>query len=479
MTTGTIGKDVGSVLMNLQAASGSRNTVDASGFQKVWNRQMNGNAAEENAAGAAGNQTKSEKNALKSTQGGQAQDAGRPEDHYGADRIRNLQESQDQTAEEIQPEDLEEAMEVLGAAAMDLMQRIADVFGITVEELGQAMDDLGMKSLDVFDASALGALLLKLGGGEDSYALITDETLYGNYRMLMESMQNVLKTNADELGLTEDELQQLLKQHVRKDVQPEELLPVVEEALPEESDAAGGKEDPTMRLAGEKEISLTQESAGGMEEEALQPGWSARNQGGGQTENGRHEERPSDRGTQHENVYVQSFRAEQFVPNAGQTQQLHFGSAWDTDTQNIMNQIMDHMKLHLNEDTKSLEMQLHPESLGTLHVQIASKGGVVTANFITQNEAVKAALESQMLQLKESFEEQGVKIEAIEVMVQTHEFERNLEQGRGRQQQEPQKRSRARRINLNDPVMMEELDEEEELAAKVMAANGSTVEYTA
>ena len=126
-------------------------------------------------------------------------------------------------------------------------------------------------------------------------------------------------------------------------------------------------------------------------------------------------------------------------------------------------------------------MQLHPASRGTVQVQIASRGGAVTANFITQNEAVKAALESQMVQLIERFDEQGVKVEAIEVTVQTHEFERNLEQGRGRGQQneEPAKKGRIRRINLNDAVSMENMEEEDALAADMMAANGNTVDYTA
>ena len=143
-----------------------------------------------------------------------------------------------------------------------------------------------------------------------------------------------------------------------------------------------------------------------------------------------------------------------------------------------MEQILDYMKVQLGSDVTSLEMQLHPASLGTLQIQIASKAGVVTANFITQNEAVKAALESQMVQLKEQFE--GVKVEAIEVTVQTHEFERNLdEQGRGRGGQEPGKKNRTRRVNLNASLMQEGLEEEEALAADMLAAGGSTVDYTA
>ena len=146
-----------------------------------------------------------------------------------------------------------------------------------------------------------------------------------------------------------------------------------------------------------------------------------------------------------------------------------------------MRQIMDYMRIQVRPETSQLEMQLHPESLGTLHIQLSSRGGMVTANFITQNEAVKAALESQMIQLKESFEQQGVKVEAIEVTVQSHAFERNLDQGRGQNsgQEQTAKRARARRIAPMDPVDVEEPGEREELAADLLAASGSQVDYTA
>ena len=138
------------------------------------------------------------------------------------------------------------------------------------------------------------------------------------------------------------------------------------------------------------------------------------------------------------------------------------------------------MKLQVKPDVSDVEMQLHPQSLGTLQIHVASKGGVLTANFVTQNETVKAALESQMVQLQESFEEQGIKVNAIEVTVQTHEFERNQEQGRGDgRNQEPTRKSRVRRINLNDLTISEEMEQEDALAADMMAAGGNTVDYTA
>ena len=180
------------------------------------------------------------------------------------------------------------------------------------------------------------------------------------------------------------------------------------------------------------------------------------------------------------NLFLQDLRTEEFRPEVQQSAEAANLAEADS-TENIMRQIMDYMKVQLKEDTSSLEMQLHPASLGTVQVQIASRGGAVTANFITQNEAVKTALESQMPQLIERFGEQGVKVEAIEVTVQSHAFERNLEQGgnRDRQNEEPARKGRVRRINLNDTVSMESMEEEDALAADMMAVSGNTVDYTA
>jgi flagellar hook-length control protein FliK len=178
------------------------------------------------------------------------------------------------------------------------------------------------------------------------------------------------------------------------------------------------------------------------------------------------------------NVFLQNLEADKLQADGAEA--ASGTSGWSDETVDIMNQIMDYMKTSVKEDTSSLEMQLHPESLGTLQIHLASKGGVVTANFITQNETVKSALESQMIQLKESFEEQGVKVNAIEVTVQTHEFERNLDQGRGESKnREPARRTRIRRINLEEPMAAEDMEQADALAVDMLSAGGNTVDYTA
>ena len=135
------------------------------------------------------------------------------------------------------------------------------------------------------------------------------------------------------------------------------------------------------------------------------------------------------------------------------------------------------MRIQVRSDMTQMELQLNPASLGTVNINITSKAGVITAQFLTQNETVKAAIESQIVQLKNSFEEQGIKVESVEVAVANHSFERNLN-GEGSRQQQSQdgRRKGTRRVNLNGQTLDEEPEPENE---QPVLADGSTVNFTA
>jgi flagellar hook-length control protein FliK len=151
-----------------------------------------------------------------------------------------------------------------------------------------------------------------------------------------------------------------------------------------------------------------------------------------------------------------------------------------------MEQITEYIRVQVKPETTEMELQLHPASLGNIKVQVASREGVLTASFTTQNEAVKAALESQMVQLKESFEQQGIKVEAIEVNVEARGFERSLDQQnqeQSRDQFTEGSRRGTRRIRLGggseEELDDEDLTEEDRIVADMMIRNGNTVDYTA
>lgn len=151
------------------------------------------------------------------------------------------------------------------------------------------------------------------------------------------------------------------------------------------------------------------------------------------------------------------------------------------DTREIMDQIMDYMKIQMKPEMTNLEMQLHPESLGTLHIQISSREGVMTAQFTTQNAEVKAVLESQMMELKTNLEQQGIKVEAVEVTIAEYTLNQNFSgdtSGQNRQMGEQKKGRSVIRIEDLDSEL-EELSPEEKLTAEMMQSEGTTVNYTA
>lgn len=484
--TSTPVRDVSSVLANLAAAPTGKGTAGNGDFHKVWSSQMSKGTTDSMSrdSNVQGNTGKKDSTSPKTqeteNQAVQKEDGRETEELQPTDQKETEVSSVDQKADDpvsrtpddqdsteavsrVPEEGLEEIMEVIGTALGNFMEQIADAFDISMEELQTAMDELGISRTDLLDASKLGELLLGLGGAKDSYALITDEKLYDNYRMLMGQLDTVLQDCADELGAEPEALLTLLKEGFGEETVPENMLTAEgTEDTPEQPAAAANSEAPVITV-----------EVDGVQEEQTASGQGREQMTGGE----KHSGEKADKGEQM-NLFAQNPRMENFQPELQTAREVPGNNPWNAETRQIMNQILDYMKLQLNAETTNLEMQLHPASLGTVQVQLASKGGMVTANFIAQNETVKAALESQMVQLREQFEQQGVKVEAIEVTVQTHEFERNLEQGRGRNQQESGRRGRARRINTGDRLTMEDLEEEDALRADMLAADGSTVSYT-
>ena len=152
-------------------------------------------------------------------------------------------------------------------------------------------------------------------------------------------------------------------------------------------------------------------------------------------------------------------------------------------TTEIITQIARQASVTINQDVTTMQMQLSPASLGHILLNVSSKQGTVTAQLIAQDEAVKQALETQVAELRESLEARGIKVQAIEITVSAHAFERNLEQN-NRQDEERQDGGGERRTRRN--LKTDGLDElqglmseEESLLARIMVENGNSMDVTA
>ncbi|WP_317367317.1 flagellar hook-length control protein FliK [uncultured Tyzzerella sp.] len=108
-------------------------------------------------------------------------------------------------------------------------------------------------------------------------------------------------------------------------------------------------------------------------------------------------------------------------------------------TSDVVAQIMEKIKFSIKPDISEVKMLLKPEQLGEVSLKIATQNGIVTAQFIAENQKVKEIIESNFNQLRDMLSEQGVDVGALEVNVSNNEeettynmFEQNSEKSEKR-----------------------------------------------
>jgi flagellar hook-length control protein FliK len=87
--------------------------------------------------------------------------------------------------------------------------------------------------------------------------------------------------------------------------------------------------------------------------------------------------------------------------------------------QNIAEQIVQNVRYVSGEQMAEIRIQLKPEHLGELSLRIATINGIVTAQFLAENQRVKELIEAGFNHLKDALEQAGINISDIEVNVST------------------------------------------------------------
>ncbi len=409
----------------------------------------------------------------------------------GTDHVSDEKKVTDQQKDEMERKAGEEVagtqmyQDLIVQAAV-LMEQMADSFSVGTQDVMDAMQQLDMNLTDLLDPENMKALALAVAG-EDQAALLTDEDLYRAVQDLMQLSDEAAGRLQETLNISEEEWNGLL----------------------EKMSGTGNTQTMGENISGTDGQNQTQENAD----------VAVMSQGTVETEKTVHTSREAQNGQtkqeasvqkEEQQIAVTSYKTEDSSeemqddayagngsrPNFADTMQNPINEIFENpvqgenaaenkvDVEQIMKQILEQMKTRNSNSISALEMQLHPASLGNLHISVASKNGVVTAQFATENEAVKEALEGQVMILKENLEQQGVRVEAVEVTVASHEFERNLEQEAGQEEQEAQnaeaKKKGVRRINLNSlEDGIEEADDAERITRDMMMRHGASLDYLA
>lgn len=370
------------------------------------------------------------------------------------------------------------AADKLEKSGEELVQDIADEMDVTREEVEAAMALLGLTAVQLFDPDNLRQLLLTISGSQDELALLTDESLYGNLQNLLEMAGESLENLQKELGLSEEELKELMNRML---LGQEESGMTEGEAAPEVN--LEGMKDYTVSVQKDGEtvqMKVTVDDASG--DKSVHESVTGISKAEVQTEPKMQQDASADSGKEGSSAGHALLQAPEMPVQMNEAPEaaMEYRSM---QTEEIMNQIVEYMKINLKADTQTMELQLHPASLGTVNVQLMAKEGGLTAHFTTQNEAVRAVIETQLIQLKNQFEEQGIKVDAVEVTVANHAYGQQFSHGNENEGQEQAKAGKGRRrINLDQIESeedLEEMEDSERIAVEMMQASGNTVDYTA
>lgn len=357
-----------------------------------------------------------------------------------------------QTGEQELP--TEDVMAVLQTVVAEVKQQFMDVFGVTEEEFTAAMEKLGLTEEDLNDPEMLTKLAAELLGVEDRMELLFHPEVTDLLKTVQDKFAKVSE-ELEEAGMDLNQVLSVLKEasvHTEAAAEEQADLFVGQEQNTEQKEATG-KEMLTTELA--------QEATQTAEKETVQVTASEKN-------NGKQEKHLNGESENHFSAQILSHLEEAVNEKMP-----------EIDARDVIRQVVEEIKVTVKADTSSFEMQLNPEHLGKINLQVAAKNGVVTAQIATETLEAKEILQAQIATLKETLEQQGVKVEAVEVSVGTRSFDQNLDgQKESDNRQNESKRPRRFRFDVME-AEEDELTSAEQIAREIMMANGNRIDYTA
>lgn len=351
---------------------------------------------------------------------------------------------------------------------------VCAVLDMTDEELERYLAENGMCVMDLLLQNNLADFVADVAADGDSLKLITDSNLSETFSELGDELKKLVATAAQEMDISVEELNKYIQSTDFTDVSNEEPADEVVGTIDKTADTADTDELLSRR---QNNPELDKDNNGSAVEEpelGLEDKITVASGEDDASQSGTFQKSDESLSGQFLNTLIEN------VDNAVQAKEDFKG--YSVNSENIVRQLVDAIKINVNSSFSEMELQLQPENLGKLNLVIASRDGIITAQFMAENDVVKSAIENQIVMLKDNFEQQGLKVEAVEVMVQTHGFEmgKNLE-GRGDNSQDDDDRHRTSRIltleEINAIIGDDEAADEDVLAAEMLRASGGNVDY--
>lgn len=338
----------------------------------------------------------------------------------------------------------------------DIKDAIKEEFDVSDEDIKVAMELLGLTALDLLSTAKVAELIEQLTG-TDAFTLITNEDMMQSFNNIINVVDEANADIAGMLGAKTEEVGIVLGQN--------DIAPVVnsedtaKQDNVKESDAKNA--DDNINQTVDNQESLSEVLAKKITTES-----------DGKAKNNMSESNEANNKVTYADV------ADNMISNITDTFADIITEEISTVKEaDIVNQVIDSVKLMASRELTSMEVMLNPEHLGSVHITVTARNGIVSAQIAAQNEQVKTALENQMVTLREQFESQGLKVDAVEITVMAHSFEAGQNFGQSESERKQGESKVHRKLDLSS--FDDELEEDLESTAPAPKAEGSSVEYLA
>lgn len=338
----------------------------------------------------------------------------------------------------------------------DIKDAIKEEFNVSDEDIKVAMELLGLTALDLLSTAKVAELIEQLTG-TDALTLITNEDMMQSFNNIINVVDEANADIAGMLGVKTEEVGIVLGQN--------DIAPVVnsEDTAKQDNvkEADAKNADDNINQTVDNQESLSEVLAKKITTES-----------DGKAKNNMSESNEANNKVTYADV------ADNMISNITDT----FADIITEDIStvkeaDIVNQVIDSVKLMASRELTSMEVMLNPEHLGSVHITVTARNGIVSAQIAAQNEQVKTALENQMVTLREQFESQGLKVDAVEITVMAHSFEAGQNFGQSESERKQGESKVHRKLDFSS--FDDELEEDLESTAPAPKAEGSSVEYLA
>lgn len=391
-----------------------------------------------------------------------------------------------------------------------IADEVKDVLGIDDDTFANAMTALGLSPIDLLESNNLAKLVLFVNGSNDFTDLLTDENMLNQLNELSDILGNL---NWEDLtGMSKSDFLEGVedfnaKTQTESDVFTEDAPDLAQDTAVDAADSGNTSENVSAEeesAANTNNVSTEKKSAQGettvntsdnssdtkvevsvtKSEESSSQQSSYSSQSEDDMSEVTHDQTISEddvtTDNQHtvRNDFIQNLN--QAVNDAVQVAKPE--SVRMQQMVDIVNQVVERIKVSIGTESTSMEMQLNPEHLGKLLFNVSSKNGVMTAVFSVQSEEARAALESQIYTLRENLELRELKVDAVEVNVSDFDFSHSDQTMSGDQSKADNGNGKQMKFDFDDEASSEEMisnEEKEAVRKQVMRDNGSQIDFTA